>query len=467
MVAASGASTMPRSVSITRWQLPPPFSRTSGQQQRVPIAADVEGSCLDTVTGVQVQSREGELWQGRITERPMAPSLDLAEPVGSGDVHQQQQQRSWAQWMMGLVVSRQRSPSADGPSGGCNEAQQTLRMRAAIPYQAAQSLMTQPSGLDVRLRSDFVDVPVALELQPRRVWIIAEQAEVALTFLSQLPMPPANAASAQLKALTGCRRSQHDSALDASQSSAQLMRPSRAADIRAAAVSGLSLRKPIATLAELQRRVAAGIAAVRQSQPVAMPPISGYGWGLRYEAIAQAQPESIEARLQGAAALLQQHRGQQQHDHAGSAGQLSRLVRKLRFLAPLSAATPRRSPDAVPDAVLILLQPAARVVSGAAAYSSASPPWSCSRHVHLEQLIVAAASANVPVLVVLSGTGLWSPLMGADLTAWARSGASVLHVESLSGDPDASAKSSHLIQHAVYRLLADAEESMLPSRSKL
>ena len=456
VMTPSRARILPRSVSNSRWQLPPPFSRASGQ--RVPVAVEVEGSCLETVTSVHVQSREGELWPYRIAERPQAPCLASAEPVRSERAGQQQP--SWAQWMAGLVASGHRSlPAADTLPECHDEAPQILRMHATIPYETAQSLVTQQGGPEASLRSDFGEESITLSLNPHRVWIIAEDPRDALTFLSQLAVPPSGAASAGLTASLDGRYIQEDSTHAVVEASAEQPRKSRACNTEAAPVSGLRLRKPFAALAELQRRAAAGAAALRQPQHAAEL-VSGYGSGVRYETVMQPQRGSFEARLQADAASLQQHRGQQQQDSARWTVQLLHMLRVL----PAPSAAQRR---ASADAVLILLQPAARVVSGAASQGSAHRSPSSARPERLQQLLAAAASADVPVLVVLSGSSPWSPWMGADLTAWARSGASVLHVQSLSVDPQAAADSCSVIQHAVYRLLAGDDKIIPTSSSKL
>ena len=459
--AASAAVGPPTGVSTSRWQLPPPFSRSAGRLQRVSIEVSVEGACLDTVTSAQISSQQGELWQGRIAERPAAPPLAVAEFDDSerADEHQ----RSWAQWMMGLMAGRQRSPAADAPSMVRSEALQVLRVHATLPFETARSLVDQLSRLDVRLCSDFAEVPVMLELQPRRVWLIAEDPQDALAFLTQLPVQTSDAASAKLSVLMDGRRTQHEDVHAGVRSTGPLSWPSGPANVQEAFSSGMSLRRLVAAAAELQQRASAGLAGRRQSKSIELP-LSAYGYGVQYDAVLQPQPESLEARLRSdTAALRQQHPKEVQQDIAGVIGQVTRLIGKVRGpAAPFPVQ--RRS---MPDAVLILLQSAELAGSGAASSSLVGSLRSSSRSMALKQLITAAASGTVPVLIVLSGASPWSPLMGADLTVWARSGASVLHVKSLCGCPERPADGAYLIQHAVYRLVAGNTKSMMLLQSKL
>lgn len=440
-----GTSNTVGSGSETRWQLPQPFRTMMGRPQGMPVAIDVKGTCLDTVTSATLESSSGKAWPAHVVERPELPALLSVDVAGSKN----NQRQSWAQWISGVVTSRLRSQLHDMQAGRHTDAQQGLRASAAVPSAEARALLEGLIELRVRLRSDWAEVSVELTPQPRCVWIISEAPEDASAFMGQLQsMQSASgspeAASRDASMLQGPA---DDPAQQAEQPSA-----SQPAHDQPAVAWRMRLHRPLGVLLHLQQR-AAWLAAARPSPP-APPAPSAYGAGVQYVAIVQHQSASFEARLRSFNAALQQKTSNR------SAGQRSSLWRKLQS----STASSAPQPLAAPDGLLIMLQSTGTGQIGAA--PSAASFWhSASQPSQLEQLMTTTSSMTLPTLLVLVGSNPWSPSTGADLTKWARGGASVLHVASLSGNAQEAAAGTFVIQHAMYRLLTEVSSS--PMRSKL
>ena len=433
-----------RSSSESRWQLRPPFWRPQGMS----VAIELHGSCLNTVTSARLESSSGEVSPTRVVERPALPALLSVSSAGSERKNQQRQ--SWAQWLTGLVDSRPRNLLNRCDADGNSRAQQVLQLRAAVPHKEAQQFVDRLSKLSVRLRSDWAESSVELTLQMRCVWVISGEHEDALAFVNQLSPPSAprtsDAASRAHNMSPGPDKKplQRDDQLAAS----------HPANDQPASAWTMRLRGPVRVLINLQQR-AARAAAARLPQPT-QPILSAYGAGVQYVAIVQNQHTSFEARLRLFSTLL--HR----RTSIDSKGQHSSIWRKLQIDAASSAPQELSKPDGV----LIMLQGNG---SGPFGPSPALSGFSrsASKPTQLEQLITTTTGMRLPTLVVWLGRSPWLPSIGADLTRWARSGASVVHVALLRDNAQEAAAGTFLIQHAMYQILTGGETSLLPARSKL
>jgi len=445
VAAPLGSNTMTRSFSGTRWQLPPFIKTAAGWPLDVPATIAVEGACLDTVTSARLESPDGRAWPARITERPALP--DLLSVSATWPEPTDQPRQSWVQKMLVLAINRRQSDLTDVQPATAARTRQSLLLTAAIPYGEAKQVVNGPSQLSLRLRSDWAEASIELLLHPRCVWVISEQPADALAFLHQLvpplPVPTVSeAASAADDALQG----RADRLTDVGN---QQLAP-HSADCQPASAWSTRLRAPIGFLVDLQRR-AASIAAARQPAPP-LPCVCSAG--VKYTAVMQDQSASFEERLRSFVVALQQRMA-----NTGP-GQPSSGLRKLQLTRP-SGVQQQLDPA---DGVLILLQSDGR--TGAA--PSAQSFWRmASKPSQLEQLISVTMTMNVPNMVVLLGSGPWSRTMGTDLTRWARSGASVLHVASLDHNAQGTAAGGLLVQDAMYRMLTSVNAAEVPARSKL
>ena len=445
-----GISNATRSFTETQWRLPVPLRTAYGRPQTVPVALEIEGACLDAVTSALLQTPTGKVWPANITERPALPAGLLVQAAGSEGTAQQRQ--SWAQRVLGLVTARLRCDLHDTHPASSATTVQVLRVGAALPLTEAQQLVDGLLVLSVGLQSDWDEVSAELSLQPRRVWVTSEDPNDTLDLISQLqppllqPLPPEAASVAHVMV------SDHADELPEREDPPL---PAHSADDQPASGWRTRLRDSIRILSDLQQRTV-GLAAARLYQPSPSLPCA-YRAGVYYVAITQHQQATFAARLQSFAGALQQ-----QTSSSGGKGQPPSLWHKHQLSTIFSAPAPVTKPDGV----LILLRADAAVPSGAAPVSAslsnmAPKPW------QLEQLIITASELKLPVLVVLLGSSPWSRTMGADLTRWARTGASVVHVASLSHNPQAAAAASASVQNAIYTLLSNPQMPSLPARSKL
>ena len=443
--APLGSSSLTRSLSGTRWQLPPFIKTAAGWPQDVPATIAVEGACLDTVTSARLESPTGRAWPARITERPALP--DLPSVSATWPERTEQPRQSWVQRMLALAVIRRQSDSSDVQPAPAARTQQSLLLTAAIPYGEAQQVVDGLSQLSVRLRSDWAEASIELPLRPRCVWVISEQPTDALTFMRQLepPLPvltDPDAASAADDALEG----RPDGPTDVGSQRGSL----HSADCQPASPWSMRLRGPIGLLVNLQQR-AAGLAAARQPAPP-LPCVCSAG--VKYAAVMQDQQASFEERLRSFVMGLQQQIAD------NGPGQPLPVLRRLQLIR--TAGVKQQLDPA--DGVLVLLQSDRQI--GAA--PSAQSFWRMSsKPSQLEQLIDVTMTLHVPAMVVLLGSGPWSRTMGTDLTRWARSGASVLHVASLEHDAEGTAAGGLLVQLAMYRMLTSVNPAEVPARSKL
>jgi len=443
--ASLGSSSTSRSLSRTRWQLPPFIKTAAGWPQDVPATIEVDGACLDTVASAQLESPTGRAWPARITECPALP--DLLSVSATWPERTEKPRQTWMQRMLALAMIRRQSGLNDVQPATAPRTQQSLLLAAAVPYTVAEQLVDGPSQLSVRLRSDWAEAAIEVALHLRCVWVISEQPMDALAFMRQLvPSPPVHTDPEATSAANDALRGRPDLLTDVG---SQQLSP-RPADCQPASAWGTRLRAPVGLLVDLQQR-AAGLAAALQPAPP-LPCVCSAG--VKYAAIMQDQSASFEERVRSLVMALQHRMAND------SPGQPSSILRRLQ----LTRTTGLQQQLDPADAVLVLLQSDRQ----AGAVPSAQSFWRMrSQPSQLEQLIGVTMTMNVPIMVVLLGSGPWSGTMGTDLTRWARSGASVMQVASFDHNAQGTAAGGLLVQHAMYRMLTRITSAEIPARSKL
>ena len=439
-----GPAAAVRSFSQTRRQLPPLPKAAAWWPQDVPATIEVKGAYLDTVTSARLESPTGNAWPARVTERPALPDLLSVSAAGQG--RREEPRQSWMPRILALAVTRRQSELNDVQSAAAPRTQQTLLLTAAVPYGEAQRFIQGQSQICARLRSDWAEASIELKLHPRCVWVVSQQPTDALAFMrhlvSALPVSTdPETASVADDALQGRP--------DDSTEVGRQRLASHSADRQPAPAWSMHLRDPIGLLADLQQR-AAGLAAVRQPAPP-LPCVRSAG--VKYAAVVQDQNASFEERLRIFVTALQQRMAND------GPGQAASILQKLQC-SRISGEQQQLDPA---DGVLILLQSDRQT----GAPPSARSFWRmASKPSQLEQLVNVTVHMNVPAMVVLLGSGPWSRTMGTDLTRWARSGVSVLHVASLDHSAQAAAAGGLLVQHAMHRMLTGTNPER-PARSKL